>query len=189
MRNQTDHPLPDIRHFHLPEFKAECADDVVFLDICLALIEETRLAEVIEELLATGANLWTCELFSVGKEPTHVHSRLVFLLALNIFLLIVGCLMDIYAATVVVVPLILPISQVFGIHPLHLGMIFLVNLELGYLTPPVGLNIFVIKSQLPDIPIQTMYAGILPFLAVDLIAIVLLVAFPGLALWLPGVLL
>ena len=76
-----------------------------------------------------------------------VHSRALFLLALNGFLLIVGCLMDIFSAIVVVVPLILPIAAVFGIDPLHLGVIFLANLELGYLTPPVGLNLFLASSR------------------------------------------
>ncbi|MBE9558078.1 MAG: TRAP transporter large permease subunit, partial [Proteobacteria bacterium] len=72
----------------------------------------------------------------------NVGSKLVFLLALNVFLLIVGCLMDIFSAIAVVVPLILPIAAVFGVDPLHLGVIFLANLELGYLTPPVGMNLF-----------------------------------------------
>ena len=72
----------------------------------------------------------------------HLHSPWTFLLALNIFLLIVGCLMDIFSATVVVVPLIIPIAAAFHIHPVHLGIIFVANLELGYLTPPVGLNLF-----------------------------------------------
>ncbi|MGH7730590.1 MAG: TRAP transporter large permease subunit [Candidatus Eiseniibacteriota bacterium] len=72
----------------------------------------------------------------------HIHSPWAFLLVLNVFLLIVGCLMDIFSATVVVVPLIIPIAAAFGIHPVHLGIIFVANLELGYLTPPVGLNLF-----------------------------------------------
>ena len=67
---------------------------------------------------------------------------LTFLLMLNLFLLIVGCLMDIFSATVVVVPLIVPIGIHYGIDPVHLGIIFIANLELGYLTPPVGLNLF-----------------------------------------------
>jgi len=71
-----------------------------------------------------------------------IASPAVFLLALNALLLIVGCLMDIFSATAVVLPLIIPISAAYGIHPLHLAMIFLTNLELGYLTPPVGLNLF-----------------------------------------------
>ncbi len=71
-----------------------------------------------------------------------IDSPAVFLLALNALLLLVGCLMDIFSATAVVLPLIVPISAAYGIHPLHLAMIFLTNLELGYLTPPVGLNLF-----------------------------------------------
>ncbi len=104
-----------------------------------------------------------------------VHSRALFLLALNIFLLIVGCLMDIFSAIVVVVPLILPISQVFGIDPLHLGVIFLANLELGYLTPPVGLNLFLSSSRFEK-PLWTVCVETFPFL-LALLAVVLLVTY------------
>ena len=72
----------------------------------------------------------------------YISSPMVFLLMLNLFLLVVGCLMDIYSAIVVVVPLIVPLGAAFGIHPVHLGIIFVANLELGYLTPPVGMNLF-----------------------------------------------
>jgi C4-dicarboxylate transporter, DctM subunit len=72
----------------------------------------------------------------------HVHSQILFLLILNLVLLVVGCLMDIFSAIVVVVPLLLPIAQKFGVSPVHLGIIFIANLELGYLTPPVGMNLF-----------------------------------------------
>jgi C4-dicarboxylate transporter DctM subunit len=78
----------------------------------------------------------------VAWTESHVHSRVVFLLGLNGVLLLVGCLMDIFSAIVVVVPLIIPVAQVFDVHPVHLGIIFIANLELGYLTPPVGLNLF-----------------------------------------------
>jgi tripartite ATP-independent transporter DctM subunit len=76
----------------------------------------------------------------------HLHSKWLFLLALNGGLIIVGCLMDIYSALVVVVPLILPMAESFGVHPAHLGIIFLANLQLGYLTPPVGMNLFLASS-------------------------------------------
>ena len=72
----------------------------------------------------------------------HVHARWLFLLGLNGALVLVGCLMDIFSALVVVVPLILPMARVFGVDPVHLGVIFLANLQLGYLTPPVGMNLF-----------------------------------------------
>ena len=109
----------------------------------------------------------------------NVDSRIVFLLALNIFLLVVGSLMDIYSAIIVVVPLILPISQVFGIHPLHLGMIFLVNLELGYLTPPVGMNLFLSAFRF-DKPLVKIYLAALPFLFVLLIVVLLITYVPAL---------
>ena len=70
----------------------------------------------------------------------YIDSRLMFLLALNVFLLLAGCLMDIFSAIIVIVPLIVPIAREFDVHPLHLGIIFLTNLEIGYSTPPVGLN-------------------------------------------------
>ena len=73
---------------------------------------------------------------------THVHSRFAFLLALNAFLLLVGCVMDIFSAIFIVVPLITPLAVQFGVHPVHLGIIFIANLELGYITPPVGLNLY-----------------------------------------------
>ncbi|MFQ5985520.1 MAG: TRAP transporter large permease subunit, partial [Alphaproteobacteria bacterium] len=115
----------------------------------------------------------------------HVDSRILFLLALNVFLLIVGCLMDIFSAMIVVVPLILPISQVFGIHPLHLGMIFLVNLELGYLTPPVGMNLFLASYRF-DKPLVQVYRSALPFLLVLLLVVLLITYVPALTIGVAG---
>jgi tripartite ATP-independent transporter DctM subunit len=113
---------------------------------------------------------------------TEVESRLVFLLYLNLFLLIVGTMMDIYSAIVVVVPLILPISAAFGINPLHLGVIFLANLELGYLTPPVGMNLFLSAYRF-DRPVTQIFTSVLPFFMV-LVAVVLIVTYiPALTLW------
>jgi len=111
----------------------------------------------------------------------HVHSRILFLMCLNVFLLIVGCLMDIFSAIVVVVPLILPISQVFGIHPLHLGMIFLANLELGYLTPPVGMNLFLASYRFEK-PLVHIYRDVFPFLLVLLCVVLLITYVPALTI-------
>lgn len=114
----------------------------------------------------------------------HVDSRIVFLLALNVFLLVVGCFMDIFSAIVVVVPLIVPISLVFGIHPLHLAMIFLTNLELGYLTPPLGMNLFLAAYRF-DKPVVTVYRSALRFLLV-LVSVVLVVTYvPALIIGVP----
>jgi C4-dicarboxylate transporter DctM subunit len=89
----------------------------------------------------------------------------------------------------ITVPVFLPIFVTMGLDPIWFGVFIVVVAEIGLITPPVGLNIFVIKSQLPDIPIGKIYAGIIPFLFVDLSLIVFLVIFPGLATWLPRVLL
>ena len=95
----------------------------------------------------------------------HVGSRLMFLLGLNLFLLLVGCLMDIFSAIFVVVPLIVPVAAQFGINPLHLGIIFIANLELGFLTPPVGLNLFLASYRF-DRPLMEVYRATWPLLAI-----------------------
>jgi tripartite ATP-independent transporter DctM subunit len=99
-----------------------------------------------------------------------VQSRFTFLVLLTIFLLVVGCLMDIFSAIVVVVPLIAPIAAQYGVHPVHLGIIFLANLEIGYITPPVGLNLF-ISSLAFDRPVVELYRMALPFLVLMLAAL------------------
>jgi len=114
---------------------------------------------------------------------TFVHSRITFLLLLNVFLLIVGCLMDIFSAIVVVVPLILPIATAFGVHPLHLGVIFLTNLEIGYNTPPVGINLFISSFRFKK-PVIQLYAATLPFLLLYLAALALITYLPDLSLFL-----
>ncbi len=96
---------------------------------------------------------------------SHIESKLVFLLALNVFLLVVGCLMDIFSATVVVVPLIAPLGAAYGIDPVHLGIIFVANLELGYLTPPVGLNLFLASYRFQR-PLLEIYRAALPMLLI-----------------------
>jgi len=95
----------------------------------------------------------------------HIGSRLVFLLGLNLFLILVGCLMDIFSAIFVVVPLIVPVAEQFGVNPLHLGIIFIANLELGFLTPPVGLNLFLASYRF-DRPLLEVYRASLPLLAI-----------------------
>jgi tripartite ATP-independent transporter DctM subunit len=109
----------------------------------------------------------------------HVDSPLVFLLALNIFLLIVGCLMDIFSAILVVVPLIAPLGAEFSIHPVHLGIIFIANLELGYITPPVGLNLFLASYRF-DRPILEIYRASVAFLVILGISVLLITYVPWL---------
>lgn len=107
----------------------------------------------------------------------HIRSKAMFLLALNGFLLLVGCLMDIFSAIIVVVPLIIPIADVFGVHPAHLGIIFVANLELGYLTPPVGLNLL-FASYLFKRPILEVARATFPMLVILTIAVLLITYVP-----------
>ena len=111
-----------------------------------------------------------------------IDSQLQFLLLLNIFLLIVGAMMDIFSAIVVVAPLILPIALRYNIDPVHLGIMFLANLEIGYLTPPVGINLF-IASQRFGKPILTLFRATLPFLIIMLIWLAMISYLPVLTLW------
>ena len=109
----------------------------------------------------------------------HITSRLMFLLVLNLFLLVVGWLMEIYAAIVVVVPLIVPLGVAFGIHPVHLGIIFLANLELGFLTPLVGLNIFLASYRFKR-PVLEVCVAALPMMAILGIGVLVITYVPWL---------
>ncbi len=112
---------------------------------------------------------------------THIESKFVFLLALNLFLILVGCVLDIFSAITIVVPLIQPISQVFGIDPLHLGMIFLLNMQLGYLTPPVGLDLFFASYRF-RVPLAQVFRYTFPFFLAMLIVLLLVTYVPWLSL-------
>ncbi len=112
-----------------------------------------------------------------------VSGKIAFLLFLNALLLVVGCLMDIFSALVVVVPLVLPLAARFEVNPLHLGIIFLTNLEIGYSTPPVGLNLFVSSFRFKK-PVVSLYQASLPFLAILLLALILITYWPPLSLML-----
>jgi tripartite ATP-independent transporter DctM subunit len=113
---------------------------------------------------------------------SHITSPLQFLLLLNLFLLLVGAMMDIFSAIIVVVPLILPLATRYGIDPIHLGIIFLANLEIGYSTPPVGINLF-IASQRFSKTIVTLFKSTLPFLLLMLIWLLMVTYIPELSLW------
>ena len=113
-----------------------------------------------------------------------IDSPLVFLLVLNLFLLVVGCLMDIFSAIVVVAPLIVPMGAAFGIHPVHLGIIFLANMELGYLTPPVGMNLF-LSSYRFNKPLLEVYRAVVPMLLVLLAGVLVITYVPALTTALP----
>jgi C4-dicarboxylate transporter DctM subunit len=108
---------------------------------------------------------------------THVESPLGFLLLLNLMLLVLGAMLDIFSALVIVVPLILPVAAGYGIHPVHLGIIFLANMQIGYFTPPVGMNLFIASYRFRR-PLLELYSACVPFMIVLLIALVLITYVP-----------
>jgi len=114
---------------------------------------------------------------------TYIDSKYTFLLLLNIFLLIVGAMLDIFSALVLIVPLILPIAIGYGVDPIHLGIIFLTNLQIGYCTPPVGLNLFLASYRF-ERPITELYRSTLPFLGLLLVTLVIITYLPWLSLFL-----
>lgn len=119
----------------------------------------------------------------LGFMKQFIQSKLLFLATLNIFLLVVGALMDIFSAILVIVPLIIPIAENFGVDPVHLGIIFLANLGIGYTTPPVGMNLFIASFRFEK-PIVKLYAASVPFLIILLISLIFITYIPELSLWL-----
>ena len=119
------------------------------------------------------------KLFEISSQ--YMTSKYAFLIVLNVFLLIVGCMIDIYAAIILIVPLILPIADEFDIHPVHLGIIFLVNLGIGYITPPVGLNLFIASIRFRE-SILKLYWAAFPFVILLLLALIAITYIPQLSL-------
>ena len=117
----------------------------------------------------------------------HIESRTMFLLALNVFLILVGCLMEIFPAIVVVVPLIVPLGQAYNVHPVHLGIIFIANLELGYLTPLVGLNILLASYRFKR-PVLEVARAALPMAGILAIGVLVITYVPWLTLGILGML-
>jgi len=115
-----------------------------------------------------------------------ISTKIGFLLALNVLLLVVGCVMDIFSAIVVMTPLVLPIATAFGVDPIHLGIIMVVNLELGFATPPFGINLF-ISSAFFRRPVAEIFKATLPFLGLLLVALLMITWWESLSLWLVGV--
>ena len=114
-----------------------------------------------------------------------VTSKWSFLIITNIFLLILGCLVDIVTAIVIVMPILVPLYQKFGINEYHFGMIFLINMYIGYLTPPVGINLYA-ASSLFNVPLVEITKAYIPFFFLLLIALILVIIFPQLSTWIPS---
>ena len=112
----------------------------------------------------------------------YIEDPLSFLILLNVLLLILGAMLDIFSALVIMVPLLLPVAVGYGVHPVHLGIIFLANMQIGYFTPPVGMNLFIASYRFKK-PLTELYSATLPFLLVLLLALMLITYFPLLSLW------
>ena len=100
--------------------------------------------------------------------------------------LVLGCLMDAMAMIILTVPIIFPVITELGFDPVWFGVIIVMTVELGLIHPPVGMNVFVIKTVVKDVRFATIFKGVLPFVATDLIRLAILIAFPAIALWLPS---
>jgi C4-dicarboxylate transporter, DctM subunit len=132
---------------------------LILLSVAMGLTNYLVDAQIPDQLL-----LWV---------QTHIHSQVVFLLALNVILLILGSVLEIYSAIIVLAPLIVPIGTAFRIDPIHLGIIFLANLEMGFLFPPVGLNLFLSSSRFNK-PLTSLYRHVIPFLIITGIGVLLI---------------
>ena len=117
----------------------------------------------------------------LASVQTHIHSPLLFLLVLNGVLLVLGSVLEVYSAIIILTPLIVPLGVAYGINPIHLGVIFLANLELGFLFPPVGLNLFLSSSRFGK-PMTALYRHVLPFLAILGAGVLLITYMPQLSL-------
>jgi len=131
-------------------------------------------AYLIDEQIPQNALVWIQSIIT---------SKYTFLIVLNIFLLITGTLLDIFSAIIIIVPFIVPIAMSYGINPIHLGIIFLTNLEIGYLTPPIGMNLFISSFRFKK-SITYLYKSSIPFLIILLITLIIITYIPGLSLFL-----
>jgi C4-dicarboxylate transporter DctM subunit len=111
----------------------------------------------------------------------HIDSKLTFLILLNIFLLVLGMILDVFSALVIIVPLTLPIAVGYGIHPIHFGIIFLANMQIGYFTPPVGMNLFIASYRFNK-PITELYYATIPFMLILFVAVLIITYWPALTM-------
>jgi C4-dicarboxylate transporter DctM subunit len=161
-------------------------------DIRRSLLEATRTTAAVFTVLI-GAILFGYFL-TITQTPQNVTAFLTGLgigkygvLALIMLMyLVLGCLMDALAMIILTVPIVFPVIVALGFDPIWFGVIIVMTVELGLIHPPVGMNIFVIKSVVEDVKISTIFYGVLPFIITDLIRLVILIAFPIIALWLPS---
>ncbi len=187
-------------YFAISEAAAVTAIYVLFVDVLiLREISMRKLPDIMREsmvlvggiLIILGMSLASTNYMIDAGVPqklleyvsTLVSSQLTFLLLLLVFLLVLGAILDIFSAIVLVVPLILPVALQFGVHPVHLGIVFLATMQLGYITPPVGLNLFIASYRF-ERPIVELYLSTLPFFFFLLISVAIIAFWPGLSMYL-----
>jgi len=161
-------------------------------DIRRSLLDTTRVTAAVFTILI-GALLFGYFL-TITQTPQKITALLTGLgigrygvLAVIMFMyLVLGCIMDALAMIILTVPIILPVIKELGFDPIWFGVIIVMTVELGLISPPVGMNIFVIKSVIGDVKISTIFSGVLPFIVTDIVRLAILIAFPILALWLPS---
>ena len=165
--------------------------DIKFKDISKVFLKAVPIIGGILAILAMAKALSYAiidsqvpEQFATWMQHT-IESKYLFLLILNLALLALGCVMDIFSAILVILPLIVPLGQVYGINPVHLGIIFIINLEVGFLTPPVGINLFLSSYRFKR-PFTEICRFVLPFIAVQLAVVFLVTYVPWLSSFLPS---
>jgi tripartite ATP-independent transporter DctM subunit len=187
-------------YFAVSEAAAVTAMYVLVVEVFIYReIKLSQLADIIREsmvmvggiLLILGVSLALTNFLIDAEIPmklfalcqAYVSSKLVFLILLNIFLLILGAMLDIFSAIIIMVPLMLPVALEYGVHPVHLGIIFLANMQIGYFTPPVGMNLFIASYRFNK-PIVDIYRATIPFMLVLLLSVLLITYWPSLSLFL-----
>lgn len=160
-------------------------------------IRVSQLPEIMREamvlvgaiIVILGASLASTNYLIDAEVPTrlfdlireHIDSKLTFLLVLNGFLLVLGTMLDIFSALVIMIPILLPIAVGYGIHPIHLGIVFLANMQIGYFTPPIGMNLFIASYRFKK-PIIELYLSTIPYMLILLLALVIITYWPSLSL-------
>ena len=187
-------------YFAVSEAAAVTALYVLIVDVfILREISLRRLPEIMREsmllvggiMIILGFSLASTNIMIDAGVPQQllgfisgfVTDQTTFLLLMLLFLLLLGAILDIFSALVLVVPLMLPVAASFNVDPVHLGMVFLATMQLGYLTPPVGLNLFIAGYRF-DKPIVEVYLSTLPFFAILLVSVAIIAFWPDLSLWL-----
>jgi len=160
--------------------------------ILASLLQATRTAAAVFTVLI-GALLFGYFL-TVTQTPQKVtalitglgFSPIGALVLIMLMYLVLGCLMDAMAMVILTVPIIFPVITALGFDPIWFGVIIVMTVELGLIHPPVGMNVFVIKTVVQDVSFSTIFYGVIPFVVTDILRLAILIAFPAIALWLPG---